>query len=212
MPDGAIPYVISWRGVASVAVQFKFSQRKAQIAVAYLASKRLPELTVGKICKLLFLADKLHLVQTGRTITGDDYYAFNHGPVPSKTYDLLKPDHRDHVEFVAPLLIDSRFEHPRFSLRESAKIDFSYLSKSDIRALDVTIDRYGPRTFAELRALTHEMPEYKHAWEVRRADKEDDHTSVPMLFEEFFEQDDDVLQGALDEAIENSAIARAFAR
>jgi uncharacterized phage-associated protein len=189
-----------------MSVRFTFQPSKAQAAIAYLAKSGVPELTVYKICKMIFLADKLHLVQVGRTITGDEYLAFDHGPVPTCTYDLLKPGYPGHVAFAEPFLIDSRFKYPRYSLNNAKSIDLDILSKSDIGALDETATRYGQKTFAELRAITHEMPEYRHAWYERRDLNSEKKTEL-MLFEEFFEQDDDALEGALEEAIENSAIA-----
>jgi len=38
-----------------------------------------------KIIKLVYLANKYHLAKYGRTITGDDYYAIEHGPVGTAT-------------------------------------------------------------------------------------------------------------------------------
>jgi Protein of unknown function (DUF4065) len=55
----------------------------------FLASKHLPQLTKWRICKLLFLADKLHLLRYGRPITGDAYYAMKLGPVPTNVLNVL---------------------------------------------------------------------------------------------------------------------------
>jgi uncharacterized phage-associated protein len=70
-------------------VEFQFDFDRTLAAILYLASKDLPELTKSKICKLLFLSDKLHLVKYGRVITGDRYCAIPHGPIPSRTLNLL---------------------------------------------------------------------------------------------------------------------------
>jgi len=45
-----------------------------------------------KLVKLLFIADKYHLVQFGRTITNDDYWAMPYGPVGSTAKDVLSLD------------------------------------------------------------------------------------------------------------------------
>ena len=45
-----------------------------------------------KIIKLIYLADKYHLVRYGRTITNDDYYAMEYGPVGSTVKDVLEFD------------------------------------------------------------------------------------------------------------------------
>ncbi len=38
--------------------------------------------------KLLWLADRLHLIRYGRTVLHDSYNALPHGPISSKTMDL----------------------------------------------------------------------------------------------------------------------------
>jgi len=186
-----------------MAVQFKFSLKKAQAAVAYLAHRKIADLDVYKVCKLIFLADKLHLVRYGRTITGDAFFAFVHGPAPTNIYDLLKPDHEGNGEFIEPFQIDKTFTNWRYSLKEPSGVDFSILSRSDKNALDLTIERYSLKTFGELRAMTHEFPEYRHAWWERRQAWE---KSSLMRFEEFFEEDPDAIEGTLNEVLENHQI------
>ena len=64
--------------------------RKIVQALAYLASKEDDKVMDNmKAYKLLWLADRYHLRQTGRTITGDAYYALPHGIVPSDAKNLL---------------------------------------------------------------------------------------------------------------------------
>ncbi|MEO5361022.1 MAG: Panacea domain-containing protein [Nitrospirota bacterium] len=52
---------------------------------------------ITKLCKLLYYLDFLHFKETGRSVTGMDYYAWNFGPVPAALYDEIdkaefKPD------------------------------------------------------------------------------------------------------------------------
>ena len=51
-----------------MAVEFNIDFDKVIAATTYIASQspKLPELTMGKMCKLIFLADKHHLVRYGR--------------------------------------------------------------------------------------------------------------------------------------------------
>ena len=42
--------------------------------------------------KLLFLADKYHLIRYGRTITNDEYWAMSYGPVGTAAKDVLSLD------------------------------------------------------------------------------------------------------------------------
>lgn len=54
-------------------------------AIYYILSK-LGKMDKLKLLKLVYLADKYHLIYYGRTITNDDYYAMKHGPIASNPY------------------------------------------------------------------------------------------------------------------------------
>src|SRR5947209_669995 len=77
----------SWLPQASV--EFNFEFEKFLAALHYLAVRQVPELDKYKVCKLFFLADKYHLVRFGRPILGDRYCPLPHGPIPSRSLDLL---------------------------------------------------------------------------------------------------------------------------
>src|SRR5262249_13142313 len=100
------------QGRTEMGVDFPFGFEKALEAVVYLASKGIPDFDKYKVCKLLFLADKYHLVRYGRPITGDRYYAMPYGPAPTTLLTLLSRavEHGDgdaRVEaLVAALTID----------------------------------------------------------------------------------------------------------
>lgn len=186
------------------AIKFKLDREKAREAIAYLAS-RSGELDVYRVCKLLFLADKYHLVRYGRTITGDQYFAMPHGPAPSIILRNLKSflDDPEAPWLSSVLTIDRTFQNPRFVAVSPPELD--YLSQSDVNALDVVLERFGSKSFPELRALTHEMIAYQNAWNNRGNRK-----SAPMNFEDFFEEDSDAIAGVLEEAIEDSQLRKAF--
>jgi uncharacterized phage-associated protein len=191
-----------------MAVAFIFDFEKARAAILYLATKNLPDFDKGKTCKLLFLADKRHLVQYGRPVTGDQYWALEHGPVPTQVLSLLDDLEQNTSssrarELSTGLDLDRRFENPRFRAR--LEPDMSVLSRSDIGVLDRIADLHGRKTFAELRALTHEMVAYQRAWR-RRAGKR----AATMAFEDFFEEDADAIAGAREEMLENAALRKMF--
>lgn len=192
-----------------MAVQFEFDFDKALAALAYLASRDVPALDVYKLHKLLFLADKYHLVRYGRPITGDQYVAMEYGPVPSRTYDLLKAyvegDRDEAVTRLAGFLeLEQQYKYPRFKAK--AAYDAALFSQSDVSALERTVELFGDKTFEELKAITHEMPAFRRAWEARPADKK----SVPMEFEAFFEEDSEAIGGAFEEMLENDSLRKAF--
>ena len=154
-----------------MSVQFQFDFEKTLAALAYFAEHDLPALDTYKVGKLLFLADKYHLVRYARPITGDLYWAMDYGPVPSDTYNILKyfvsdDLENDNVQLLATTLdLDRQYKHPR--LQAKGGFNFDVLSKSDLMALQRTITVYGQKTFEELNALTHEMPAYRKAWQAK---------------------------------------------
>jgi len=185
-----------------VPVEFKFDSKRTVSAIAYLASKKLPDLTKYKICKLLFFADKLHLVRYGRLITGDDYFALNWGPVPSTALDALNEEHPLAIKLAA-LLKKHEARHPVYELRSDAKVDLRYLSKSDRKVLDQIAQDYGHKNFDDLYKLTHATPAYIKAWARKTGNRSQ------MNFEDFFEDDGNAIPGAREEMLENAELLEA---
>jgi|SRR5665213_526616 len=186
-----------------MAVAFQFDFTSTLAAITYLASRDIPELTKYKICKMLFLADKYHLVTYGRIITGDKYCAIPHGPIPSRTLNLLSAVVNENLHdaeaatLAEAVVLDRRFTYPRF--HATCVVGSDQLSKSDILALDKVIAEYGNMGFGELKAITHEMFAYKQAW----GDRPEGSNGVDMEFESFFEEDSDAVVGAKDAMLED---------
>src|ERR1700733_11781409 len=103
-------------------VEFKFDFDKFLAVLEYLASKGVPELSKYKICKLMFLADKYHLVRYGRPIIGDRYCALPYGPVPSMS-----------LNYINAFLKSSKSDEPEsdpkiLKMRDSFELDTKYLN------------------------------------------------------------------------------------
>jgi len=132
-------------------------------SLCYLLSeiKRADKLT---LIKLLFLADKYHLIRYGRTITNDEYWAMSYGPVGTAAKDILSLDSG---------FLDSReYEYAKKHLR---KVDdhifekgnfcgidkFDMLSETDVEALDFILEKFGKMKESDLIKYTHQYPEWK---------------------------------------------------
>ena len=72
-----------------MAIRYNFNEKKTINIVLYIAEK-LKRRDFHKIFKICYFADREYLSQYGVTITGDTYIAMDAGPVPTKTYDMLK--------------------------------------------------------------------------------------------------------------------------
>lgn len=129
-------------------------------ALAYLASHQ-PEKTIDnmKAYKLLWLADRYHLRRTGRTITGDAYYAMPYGIVPSDTKCLLE-DKRTKLN--NPRGYKNKYIHiiNNYQYQAIATPDLMVFSDSDQDALDKVLRYYGDCDALYLSEFSHRFPEW----------------------------------------------------
>ena len=131
-------------------IRFRFRPEKFVASVAYLA-QGCPGLTKMKLCKLLYFADKQHLVRFGRPIVGDHYYKLPHGPIPTQGLDLVRGRGRpgDRALLEKYVSVIGMTVHPKLSP------DKKVLSKSDLGVLDEVCRTYGRMSASQLRHLSH---------------------------------------------------------
>jgi len=72
-------------------IRFAYDAEKAGEVAARLVQLSGGSMPLVKLLKLMYLADRNSLIDTGSPITGDAIVAMNMGPVLSKTYNHLKP-------------------------------------------------------------------------------------------------------------------------
>lgn len=189
------------RGRALDMTRFKFDWEKAIQAIDYIASLR-PGMTQYYIGKIMFFADREHLVDYGRPITGDRYVAMEHGPVPSAIRDLLKTDsgYPDQIldELFARVEIkaDGNKQHV-FSKNAG---EFPRLSGSDKEYLKTSLQKYGNMSFTQLKRISHKDPAYEAAWEKSGAANEID---IELWFDDF--EDPELVKAQLREHVHFAA-------
>lgn len=135
------------------------AQTPALAALLYIA-KQLSNPDFHKVCKLLYLADKLHLSEYGRFITNDNYKAYPYGPLPTEVYAVLKQERADMTQRFG-FRVDTDDAKPRVIALQDPDMD--QLSASDLETLDATIAAYGSKSFGYLTAKTHDS-----AWQAGR--------------------------------------------
>ena len=69
-------------------IRFRANREKITETVVWLAGKA-PGLTLDKVARILFLADKSHLNRFGRLVTGDAYLAADNGPFPREAMAVI---------------------------------------------------------------------------------------------------------------------------
>jgi uncharacterized phage-associated protein len=156
-------------GPAPGRIAFNFDPEKFTQAAVYIISRCPAGMTKKKLFKLLYFADREHLVTYARPILNDYYVNMDQGPVPSASYDLVKANLQRWPQSV----IDAFSKHVEvsgihLSVREPTGTDL--LSKSDIAVLDAIIDRYRARSADYLSALSHRHKAWLESQRNRRID------------------------------------------
>ncbi len=137
-----------------------FNAKKAVEVILFLANA-LPEPTFHNITHLLYFADKVSLKDYGRFICGDDYYAMQHGPVPSSTYSFLK------------LAKDTEvlgFTVRGYRVTPLREPNLDELSELDIECLEGVVRSHRGRSFDQIKAESHDEA-YTAAWANRGVSK-----------------------------------------
>jgi uncharacterized phage-associated protein len=145
-------------------IRFRFNLEKLVHALAFFSAKGISDLTKLKAAKLLYFADKDHLLKHGRPILGDVYFCLPYGPVPSvalneMTDAIARPegDDSDRSAFERVLTIRRPlWGYPRFQLKQ--RFDREVFSESELEALENVARVYGQLSARALVRLTHKEP------------------------------------------------------
>ena len=87
-----------------------------------------------KLLKLLYFLDFSHFKQTGMSVTGLDYFAWEMGPVPKVLFDELSGNMRPDMKDTINELPAERFQQ----IRPKKKFDDKYFSKREMKLLKDT--------------------------------------------------------------------------
>lgn len=159
--------------------------RKIIQALTYLACKEEDKVMDNmKAYKLLWLADRYHLRQTGRTITGDAYYAMPFGIVPSDAKCILENEKTKmkNPKGYRGKYIANKGTHEYMALCDA---DLKVFSDSDQEALDKVYGTFGKLNAMQLSELSHRFPEWTFYREM--LDDKDQKNSYRIDLDHFFE-------------------------
>ncbi len=170
-------------------IRFRFDPEKVVQALVYFADHGIDDLDKMKAAKLLFHADKCHLLTYGRPVIGDAYACMEYGPVPSTSLNVMSdviagdPDYPPVAKplFDAYLTVERTGRTcPVFRARQHADLDV--FSDSDIEALDHVLREHGSKSAWQLSQESHHEPAWKYANQSRPAG-----SSVMIDYGLFFE-------------------------
>ena len=123
------------------------------------AARKAPDL--HNLGHLLYLAERMHLEEYGKPISGERYHALEYGPTPTHTYDALKvlagrePFNDPPQDFLQA--IGEAFAHvdgPRFKPLRAA--DLRRLSQSAVSCLESVLSRGAEWGFDALTGESHD--------------------------------------------------------
>jgi uncharacterized phage-associated protein len=139
-------------------MKMEFNENKTINAVLYIVTK-LKRSDFHKIFKLLYFSDREHLMEYGRTITGDKYIAMSDGPVPSNLYDIFKSVRgdgyfKDNGKFGVYFSVIGND-----LIKANKEPDLKKLSKTDIYHINNSVEQYGNLSWDEIREKSHD-----YAW------------------------------------------------
>lgn len=136
-------------------LKFKFDFEKTLQASAVLLRSHRKQMSVLRLLKLLYIADRELVATAGHTLTGDRTVAMAHGPVLSRVYDLIKQQAGRAGEWHAVI------HRNGYNLHLVGDPGTGHLSKGDAAKLQEVTDRYlavDDWTLAD--KITHEFPEW----------------------------------------------------
>lgn len=132
-------------------------------------TKKLTELVLYILCKtggvdfyhvfkILYFAEMKHLAKWGSGLVPDEFCALKYGPVPTRLYDAVKELGNPKMTLSKELADVIRLageDAPNVLLpKREANVDF--LSKSEIDALNQSIEEHESMTFGQLMMKSHD--------------------------------------------------------
>ena len=134
----------------------QFDKVKTLNALLFVAN-RVRRKDFHKIFKIIYFADRQHLVDWGRPITGDTYIAMEAGPVPSRMYDMLKIVRGDSY------MPDTEGLNRYFKVENWMYVnplqdaDLVQLTPNEQEILSETIRKYADLSYDELKEKSHDV-------------------------------------------------------
>lgn len=134
-------------------IMARYSQKKAAQVAAFFANAEGGCINVLKLVKLIYLSDRGFMEACGAPILYDNFYSLDHGPVVSRTYDLIQGNVQESAEWDE--WISARTGHEVAIIQPSARNDLDELSDAEFEAMSAIWDRFGHLDQWQLCAWTH---------------------------------------------------------
>ncbi|HTI12765.1 MAG TPA: Panacea domain-containing protein [Puia sp.] len=127
-------------------------------------STQIPDLSMTKALKILYLIDETSYTNTGVSVTWLDYKVWEMGPVAEELYNELRYDQSllqngepiNLDNFIETQKTDSFNNQTQIVIRPKGRFHLDELSSYEKELIDNVIDRFGTYTAKQLIQLLHE--------------------------------------------------------
>ena len=136
-----------------------FADKVLQI-IGYLLSLNDNKMNLLKLMKELYLIDRASIAETNFSLSGDEYFSLNHGPVLSATKNLLEDLGRDSRNYWDEFLTKQRGKYyPDILLIKNTGED--YLSEKDKEFIETISNNFKNYNEWRIENYTHNLEEWK---------------------------------------------------
>jgi uncharacterized phage-associated protein len=137
--------------------RFHFNAKKAIQAIGVLMHRdRVTQMNYMRLLKLLYLAERAVLAETGRPIFGDTVVAMPRGPILENVYSLIRDQHPESRSFC------EYFDTVRYNLIMKRLPAIDELSELEVAAIHVVASDHEDDDEWDLVRFSHEnVPEWK---------------------------------------------------
>lgn len=108
-----------------------------------------------KLFKLLYLLDFTHYQQTGRSVTGLDYFAWKMGPVPITVSAEFDDPSRDFLAAVE-VVPEKAHVYTRLEVRARRAFNDTHFSRRELKLLGELAAKYRTKNAKQMVRITHE--------------------------------------------------------
>lgn len=135
---------------------FKFDELRTVQACAILMKPTVGPENYTKLLKLLYLADRRSILETGGPITGSSMVSMANGPVLSEVYDCIKGEPSGSI-WDAHI---ARIGHYNVALLKNP--GDSELSDYDVMVLQGLAEKHRRDNYSRMITIVHGLPEWRH--------------------------------------------------
>jgi uncharacterized phage-associated protein len=128
---------------------------KTRATLLYILNKFPQGVDYIKLFKILYFAQRQHLVSYGRVIVNDTFHARTFGPVPSFTYAALKALEKNACTKDFETFLNNISIKSKLVISEDIP-DMDELSLSNIECLDFSIQKCKNKNSYQLSAMSHD--------------------------------------------------------